>query len=74
MIKMGGKYRIISLARIQDLAYRRALLSMGLLPSTVFEVKREALFQDPVELSVNGFSLGVRRKDLAILDFERIEE
>jgi ferrous iron transport protein A len=48
-------------------AYRQKLLSMGLTPGTEFRVTRIAPMGDPVEISVRGFSLSLRRDEASAL-------
>lgn len=48
-------------------AYRQKLLSMGLTPGTEFLVTRVAPMGDPVEISVRGFSLSLRKDEAASL-------
>lgn len=52
-------------------AYRRKLLSMGLIPGTSFSVTRYAPMGDPVEIRVRGFSLSLRRDEACALLVER---
>lgn len=44
---------------------------MGLTPGTVLTVHRLAPLGDPVEISVRGFSLSLRRHEADALDIER---
>ena len=45
-------------------SYRR-MLDLGLVPGTVVEVVRRAPLGDPVQLSLRGFYLAVRRDEAA---------
>jgi ferrous iron transport protein A len=56
-----------------DLAYRQRLLSMGLTPGTEFLVTRVAPMGDPVEISLRGFSLSLRRDEAAMLLVEPVD-
>ncbi|MDR0673613.1 MAG: ferrous iron transport protein A [Zoogloeaceae bacterium] len=47
--------------------YRQKLLSMGLTRGTAFCVTRKAPMGDPVEISVRGFSLSLRKDEAAAL-------
>lgn len=51
--------------------YRRKLMSLGLTPGTVFEVKRIAPLGDPVEISVRGFSLSLRKAEASAMIIEK---
>lgn len=52
-------------------SYRKKLLSMGLTPGIEFNVKRYAPMGDPVEISVRGFSLSLRREEAAAILVEK---
>ena len=70
-MKVGEKGRI---TRIQagEKVYRHRLLSMGLLPGTEFVVSRIAPLGDPVEITVRGFALSLRKNEAVILEIEEI--
>ena len=44
-------------------ALRRRLIDMGMVPYTDIKVKRIAPMGDPIEISMRGFSLSIRRED-----------
>ncbi|MDO4567678.1 MAG: ferrous iron transport protein B [Clostridia bacterium] len=44
-------------------ALRRRLIDMGMLPYTEVKVKRIAPMGDPIEISIRGYSLSLRRED-----------
>ena len=48
-------------------AYRRKLLALGLTKGTAFRVTRVAPLGDPVEITVRGFSLSLRRDEAEIV-------
>ena len=52
-------------------AYRKKLLSMGLTPGAELTVKRIAPMGDPVEISVRGFSLSLRKAEADALVVSR---
>ncbi|MCP4699914.1 MAG: ferrous iron transport protein A [Gammaproteobacteria bacterium] len=54
--------------------YRRKLLAMGLTPGTEFTVIRYAPMGDPVEISLRGFALSLRKHEAAALLVERIKK
>ncbi len=70
-LKIGQKARILRLLA-GELVYRSRLISMGLLPGTVFEVTRIAPLGDPVEITVRGFALSLRKNEAAILQIEQV--
>ena len=53
-------------------AYRKKLLSMGLTPGAELTVKRIAPMGDPVEISVRGFSLSLRKAEANALLVEKL--
>ena len=53
-------------------AYRKKLLSMGLTPGAELTVKRIAPMGDPVEISVRGFSLSLRKAEADALLVEKL--
>ncbi len=46
-------------------ALRRRLLDMGLTPGTTVAVKKMAPMGDPIELSLRGYLLSIRKEDAA---------
>lgn len=55
-----------------NLVYRKKLLAMGLTPGAVFSVTRYAPMGDPIEISVRGFALSLRKDEAAVLLVEKI--
>jgi len=53
-------------------AYRRKLLSMGLTPGTEISVIRVAPLGDPVEISIRGYSLSLRKDEADALSVEKL--
>jgi ferrous iron transport protein A len=53
-------------------AYRKRLLAMGLTPGTEFRVTRFAPMGDPVEITLRGFSLTLRKNEAAVLQIEKL--
>jgi len=68
----GDRGRIVGLQR-GDRSYREKLLSMGLTPGTEFSVVRLAPMGDPVELSVRGYAVSLRKGEAQLLRVERLE-
>ena len=52
--------------------YRNRLLSLGLTPGTRFRIERKAPLGDPVEISLRGFRLCLRRDEAAALRVQRL--
>lgn len=53
-------------------SYRKKLMSLGLTPGTAFSVKRVAPLGNPIEISVRGFSLCLRKQEAAGLLVETV--
>lgn len=49
----------------------RRLLEMGLLPGTRVEVVRVAPFGDPIELTLRGYALSIRRAEAMQIEVSR---
>ncbi|OAD21539.1 FeoA family protein [Candidatus Thiomargarita nelsonii] len=69
---VGDKGKVTGLEK-GNKSYRKKLLAMGLTPGTEFSVIRYAPMGDPVEISVRGFALSLRKDEAAALLVERIE-
>ena len=54
-----------------DVAYRRQLMSMGVLPGARLRVMRVAPLGDPMELSLRGYRLTLRRAEAAQIEVSR---
>ncbi|MEZ5671545.1 MAG: FeoA family protein [Thiotrichaceae bacterium] len=70
-LAVGDSGKIISLQK-GNKAYRTKLLAMGLLPGTEFSVTRHAPMGDPVEISVRGFSLSLRKDEADVLLVDKL--
>jgi len=68
-MKVGNKGRITKINQ-GDKVYRSRLIAMGLLPGTEFQVTRLAPLGDPIEITVRGFALGLRKQEANILTIE----
>jgi len=51
-------------------ALRRRLLDMGLTPKTRVYVRKTAPMGDPIELSLRGYMLSIRKADAAKIEIE----
>jgi len=70
-MKTGQTGRIVKINSAKNF-YRQRLISLGLLPGTEFSVIRIAPLGDPVEISVRGFALILRKNEANILDIEQV--
>ena len=53
-------------------SYRRKLLAMGLTPGAELSVTRLAPMGDPVEISVRGFAMSLRRGEAVAVLVEKL--
>lgn len=70
-LMQGVKARIINLSGGEPL-YRKRLIAMGLLPGTEFYVTRVAPLGDPIEITIRGFSLSLRKEEAVLMNIEVI--
>lgn len=69
---VGDTGQVVRLVR-GNRSYREKLLSMGLLPGTEFRVTRVAPLGDPVEISVRGYAMTLRKDEAKMLTVKRVE-
>lgn len=50
------------------------LLDMGLIPNTKVSVRKTAPLGDPVEISLRGFTMTIRKADAARIEVRPLEE
>ncbi len=55
-------------------ALRRRLLDMGLTPKTKVDVKKAAPMGDPIEITLRGYTLTIRKDDAKEIVVEKIKE
>jgi ferrous iron transport protein A len=70
-LRRGDEAEVLGFGTMDD-HYRNRLLSMGLTPGTRFRVERRAPLGDPVEISLRGFRLSLRRNEAAALRVQRL--
>lgn len=68
-VKVGQTATIVRLGGEGGL--RRRMMEMGLTKGTPVRVRRIAPFGDPVELTVRGYELSLRRSEAAAIEVER---
>lgn len=52
--------------------YKQKLLSFGLFPGVIFEIKRIAPLGDPIEIFFDNSNLILRKAEFSIIDFRKI--
>lgn len=72
-MQIGSKGLIVKV-NSGNSAYRQRLVAMGLLPGTPFVVSRIAPLGDPVEITVRGFALSLRKDEASILEIKEVVE
>jgi len=68
-LKAGFKGLIVAVGKGEH-AYRQRLIALGLIPGTQFEVSRIAPLGDPIELTLRGFSLSLRKGEADLLEIK----
>ncbi|MEY4475489.1 MAG: putative ferrous iron transport protein [Pseudomonadota bacterium] len=63
-------YKIVGFSPEISPAYRQKLLSLGMLPGSLFNVIRLAPLGDPIQIETRRVSLVVRKKDLDLLTLD----
>jgi len=67
----GDRARVTGLKK-GDRDYRQRLMAMGLTPGIEFALTRTAPLGDPIEISVRGFSMSLRKGEAELLTLESI--
>lgn len=70
-MQVGNKGLILKV-NSGDKAYRQRLIAMGLIPGTEFIVSRVAPLGDPIEITVRGFALSLRKQEATILHVQGV--
>ncbi|BCG64666.1 MAG: ferrous iron transport protein A [Methyloprofundus sp.] len=70
-LSIGDKGRVKGFNK-QERSYRKRLLAMGLTPGTEFSIVRYAPLGDPIEITLRGFSLTLRKDEADILSIEKL--
>jgi len=68
------RYRILRYTPGLNPVFRQKLMAMGLLPGSTFELIRVAPLGDPLQIKTPRINLMLRRKDLALLMLETVDE
>ena len=67
-----GESGVILSVGNQSGAVKRRLVDMGLTPGTTVKVTKVAPLGDPVEITVRGYELSLRKADAACVDVEPV--
>lgn len=69
-LRVGDTLKVIGYNDDSSTASR--LKSIGLIPGTQFTIRRIAPLGDPIEIRVRGFSLGIRKHEVACLALDTV--
>jgi len=67
-VKVGGTCKVVKLHG--EGAVKKRIMDMGLTKGTEVYVRKVAPLGDPVELTVRGYELSVRKEDAAMVEVE----
>ena len=67
-IRVGGSCRVIKVHG--EGAIRRRIMDMGITKGVEVRVRKFAPLGDPIELTVRGYELSIRKSDAAMIEVE----
>ena len=67
-VKVGGSCKVVKLHG--EGAVKRRIMDMGLTKGTDVYVRKVAPLGDPIELTVRGYELSIRKEDAAMVEVE----
>ena len=67
-VKIGGKCRVVKLHG--EGAVRRRIMDMGITKGVEVSVRKVAPFGDPIEVTVRGYELSLRKADAEMIEIE----
>lgn len=70
-LKQGERAKVLGYGGVEK-AYRQKLLSMGLTPGTEFTLSRVAPLGDPIQITVRGYALSLRKQEALAMHIERV--
>ena len=68
--KVGSTVKVISISG--QGAVKRRIMDMGITKNTEIFIRKVAPLGDPVEITVRGFELSLRKADADILEVEQV--
>ncbi len=69
-VKPGETVKLLKYHDTGDVGLRRHLLSMGFVKGTEITVKKVATLGDPIEMSVKGYDVCLRREEAENIEIE----
>ena len=70
-LKKGEHAKVLGFDKDKRL-YRQKLLAMGLTPGCLLSITRVAPLGDPIQISVRGFNLSLRKTEAKAIEIEKI--
>lgn len=70
-LNIGDSAKVLGLQGLTT-SYRKKLMSLGLTPGTQFKLERKAPLGDPIEISVRGFRLSLRKAEAGSMTVEKL--
>ncbi len=67
-VSSGQKAKVVKVGG--DISLRKRLLDMGIIPGCSVKVERVAPLGDPVEITVRGYSLSLRKEEAGVIAVE----
>lgn len=68
--EVGEDYRVVKINGKGPL--RRRIMDMGITKGATFHVRKVAPLGDPVQITIRGYELTVRKDDADIIEIEKI--
>lgn len=68
--RVGSVVRVLSIDG--DGAYKRRIMDMGITRGTELHIRKVAPLGDPVEITVRGYELSVRKGDAACVEVKEV--
>jgi ferrous iron transport protein A len=69
-MRVGKRCRVTKI--LGEGALKRHILDMGITKGTDIEIHKAAPFGDPIQISVRGFELMLRKEDAKIIAVEKV--
>lgn len=70
-LNIGDSAKVLGLQGLTT-SYRKKLMSLGMTPGTHFKLERKAPLGDPIEISVRGFRLSLRKAEVGSMIVEKL--
>ena len=69
-VKPGETVTLVKFHKSGDIGLRRHLLGMGFIRGAEIKVKKVATFGDPIEMSVKGYTVCLRKEEAKNIEVE----